>query len=610
MPEDDLRELRNRKINMVFQHFALFPHRTVRENAAYALHVRTSPRPRGTSVPTGPCETVGLGDWGDALPGELSGGMRQRVGLARALASDADILLMDEPFSALDPLIRRDMQDLLMTLQRDLQRTVVFVTHDLNEAMRMGDRIMIMRNGKVVQLGTAQEILNTPADDYVSEFISDVDRSRVLTAGTIMQQPLVTATERDDPEDVLRRLSNVEGLGAYVLERRRRDRRRRPRGPAGRGRGPPAHDAGAARDQRVQGRRRGHAAERHLLARRPQQRAARRHRHRRKTASASFRERPCSPRSPPPGRTTAMPDIDVGAPVGALVDWLTANFGPFFHAISAVMLLLLDAVLIVLTAPSPLIVIVVFVALALLERKWGFGLFTLLAFLLILAMGLWVEAMQTLALVVVATVFAVAIGIPVGIWAARSRRVSNVVRPVLDFMQTLPVFVYLIPAVFFFGIGAVPGVIATLVFAIPPAVRLTELGIRSVDKEVTEASIAFGAKPRQMLREVQLPLALPSIMAGVNQTLMLALSCVVIAGLVGAGGLGAVVVRGISTLDVGAGFEGGIAVVFLAIYLDRLTSALAKPRRRRTKTRKPTTEAVATSRPADTPADQAALASS
>ena len=165
-----------------------------------------------------------------------------------------------------------------------------------------------------------------------------------------------------------------------------------------------------------------------------------------------------------------------------------------------------------------------FVALALLERKWGFGLFTLVAFLLIQAMGLWVAAMQTLALVVVATVFAVAIGVPVGIWAARSRRASNVVRPVLDFMQTLPVFVYLIPAVFFFGIGAVPGVIATLVFAIPPAVRLTELGIRSVDKEVVEAAIAFGAKPRQMLREVQLPLAMPSIMAGVNQTLMLALS--------------------------------------------------------------------------------------
>ncbi len=218
LPDAELRELRNRTVNMVFQHFALFPHRTVRENAAYALHVRNESAAARAERADWALETVGLGDWGDALPGELSGGMRQRVGLARALASDADILLMDEPFSALDPLIRRDMQDLLMTLQSDLKRTVVFVTHDLNEAMRMGDRIMIMRNGKVVQLGTTQEILNSPADDYVTEFISDVDRSRVLTAATIMQEPLVTATERDDPEHVLRRLSTVEGMGAYVLD--------------------------------------------------------------------------------------------------------------------------------------------------------------------------------------------------------------------------------------------------------------------------------------------------------------------------------------------------------------------------------------------------------
>jgi glycine betaine/proline transport system ATP-binding protein len=218
MPEADLREVRNRKINMVFQHFALFPHRTVRDNAAYALHVRHESEAKRNERADWALKTVGLGDWGDHLPGELSGGMRQRVGLARALASDADILLMDEPFSALDPLIRRDMQDLLMTLQAELHRTVVFVTHDLNEAMRMGDRIMIMRNGKVVQLGTAQEILNTPADDYVTEFISDVDRSRVLTAATIMQEPLVTATADDAPESVLAKLSNVEGVGAYVLD--------------------------------------------------------------------------------------------------------------------------------------------------------------------------------------------------------------------------------------------------------------------------------------------------------------------------------------------------------------------------------------------------------
>ena len=305
MPEGELRELRNRKINMVFQHFALFPHRTVRENAAYALHVRNESAAARTERADWALQTVGLGEWGDALPGELSGGMRQRVGLARALASDADILLMDEPFSALDPLIRRDMQDLLMTLQRDLRRTVVFVTHDLNEAMRMGDRIMIMRNGRVVQLGTAQEILNTPADDYVTEFISDVDRSRVLTAGTIMQPPLVTATEHDDPEDVLRRLSNVEGVGAYVLNDEG--------GIAGVTRvdllaaavGPPAHLAGSARDQRVQGRRRGHAAEPTSarssaatvcpwVSPTPTD-----------VCSASFPARPCSRRSPHPARTTA-----------------------------------------------------------------------------------------------------------------------------------------------------------------------------------------------------------------------------------------------------------------------------------------------------------------
>ena len=218
MPDQDLRDLRNRTINMVFQHFALFPHRTVRENAAYALHVRNEAAEKRAERADWALKTVGLGDWGDSLPGELSGGMRQRVGLARALASDADILLMDEPFSALDPLIRRDMQDLLLTLQADLKRTVVFVTHDLNEAMRLGDRIMIMRNGKVVQLGTGQEILNSPADDYVAEFISDVDRSRVLTVDSIMQPPLVTATERDDPEELLRRLGNSEGVGAYVLD--------------------------------------------------------------------------------------------------------------------------------------------------------------------------------------------------------------------------------------------------------------------------------------------------------------------------------------------------------------------------------------------------------
>ncbi|HEY1179010.1 MAG TPA: ABC transporter permease subunit, partial [Phytomonospora sp.] len=183
-------------------------------------------------------------------------------------------------------------------------------------------------------------------------------------------------------------------------------------------------------------------------------------------------------------------------------------------------------------------------------------------------------AMQSLAVVAVASVLAVAIGVPIGVWAARGPVASAVVRPVLDFMQTLPVFVYLIPAVFFFGIGLVPGVVATTVFAVPPAVRLTELGIRQVDKEVVEAGESFGASPAAILGRIKLPLAMPTIMAGVNQVIMLALSMVVIAGMVGAEGLGSVIKESVDRLLIGKGFTAGAAVVVLAIFLDRLTDAL------------------------------------
>lgn len=274
-----------------------------------------------------------------------------------------------------------------------------------------------------------------------------------------------------------------------------------------------------------------------------------------------------------------MFDFDIGQPVNDAIDWLKEHLSGLFDVISTVMLELINAVLFVLTAPHALVITGIATVLAFLAWRWGFALFTLIAFLLTQQMGLWDAAMQTLSVVMVASVIAVLIGMPVGIWAARRTGVSNAVRPVLDFMQTLPVFVYLIPAVLLFGIGPVPGVIATTAFALPPAVRLTELGIRQVDREVVEAALAFGSKPRQLLREVQVPLALPSIMAGINQVIMLALSMVVIAGLVGAGGLGSVVVRGISNVDVGTGFKGGLAVVFLAIFLDRVTNALATARR-------------------------------
>ncbi|MET7681726.1 glycine betaine/L-proline ABC transporter ATP-binding protein [Streptomyces sp. NPDC005423] len=186
LTDRELRAVRARKISMVFQHFALFPHRNVRENAAYGLEVQGVPRAERERRADEALALCGLAGWEASWPDELSGGMQQRVGLARALATDADLLLMDESFSALDPLIRRDMQDQLLELQKSLRKTIVFITHDLNEAMRLGDRVAVMRDGRIVQTGTAEDILIRPADDYVSSFIQDVDRSRVLTASAVM----------------------------------------------------------------------------------------------------------------------------------------------------------------------------------------------------------------------------------------------------------------------------------------------------------------------------------------------------------------------------------------------------------------------------------------
>ncbi len=218
----ELRRLRNETVSMVFQHFALFPHRTVRQNAAYGLAVRGTPAAEQRERADWALSTVGLLDRADARPDELSGGMKQRVGLARALASDSELLLMDEPFSALDPLIRRDMQDLLIRLQTELGKTIVFITHDLNEAMRLGDRILLLKDGRTVQLGTGPEILAAPADAYVADFVSDVDRSRVLTAADVLREPKILARLDDRPDDLLRRLGAGEATAAYVVDERSR----------------------------------------------------------------------------------------------------------------------------------------------------------------------------------------------------------------------------------------------------------------------------------------------------------------------------------------------------------------------------------------------------
>ncbi|GGS97373.1 ABC transporter permease/substrate binding protein [Streptomyces griseoviridis] len=269
-----------------------------------------------------------------------------------------------------------------------------------------------------------------------------------------------------------------------------------------------------------------------------------------------------------------MPRIPLGDWVNDAVEWLRTHISWLFDFFKAVFTGTYDGIDAVLQAPQPLLLAGIFAVLAFWLRGTLAGVLTFVGFAFIDSMELWEDAMVTLSLLLVATIIALVISVPVGIWAARSDRVSSLVRPVLDFMQTLPAMVYLIPALLFFGTGAPAGIVATLVFALAPGVRMTELGIRQVDKELVEAAEAFGTTPRNTLLRVQLPLALPTVMAGVNQVIMLGLSMAAIAGMVGTGGLGGSVNQAIGQLDVGLGAESGIAIVILAIYLDRMTSAL------------------------------------
>lgn len=269
-----------------------------------------------------------------------------------------------------------------------------------------------------------------------------------------------------------------------------------------------------------------------------------------------------------------MPRLPLGDWVDSGVNWLVAHMSWLFDAIKTVVEGMYDGINAVLTAPEPLLLAGILAVVAWWLRGLVAGVLAFAGFVLVDSLDLWDRAMSTLALVLVATVIALVISIPLGIWAARSKAVSAAVRPALDLLQTMPSMVLLIPAILFFGLGTSAGVIATLIFALAPGVRMTELGIRQVDAELVEAAEAFGTSPRDTLLRVQLPLALPTIMAGVNQVIMLGLSMVVIAGMVGTGGLGGAVNEAIGQLDIGFGFEAGVGIVVLAIYLDRMTSAL------------------------------------
>jgi len=270
-------------------------------------------------------------------------------------------------------------------------------------------------------------------------------------------------------------------------------------------------------------------------------------------------------------QTEIIPRIPLDEWANSVVGWITEKLEPITEPLDAVIEGGVGGLAFLLTAPPELVIIVLLAAIAYLLAGWRVALFTVLGLVFIISLGLWGEAMLTLALVLASAATALVIGIPIGIIAAKSRRVEDAVIPVLDTMQTMPAFVYLVPVVLLFSLGDAPALIATVIFATPPAVRLTMLGIHQVPRETVEAAHAFGATPWQTLMKVELPLSVRSIMAGVNQVIMLSLSMVVIAVLVGAGGLGETVYLGLSNLDVGISFVGGVGIVILAIILDRIS---------------------------------------
>lgn len=267
--------------------------------------------------------------------------------------------------------------------------------------------------------------------------------------------------------------------------------------------------------------------------------------------------------------------IPVGDWIEAGVDFLVENFRPLFQAIRWPVSIGLEGIETVLNGIPPLIFIIIVGLLAWQIAGRRVGIFSYIAMVIVGFLGVWEESMVTISLVITAVVLCVIAGIPIGIACARSDKAEQIIRPILDAMQTLPTFVYLVPVVMLFGIGQVPGVIVTFIFAVPPLIRLTNIGIRQVSPEVVEAAQAFGSTPNQVLWEAQIPLAMPTILAGVNQSIMMALSMVVVASMIAVEGLGQMVLRGIGRLDIALASTGGIGIVLVAVMLDRITQAVA-----------------------------------
>lgn len=266
--------------------------------------------------------------------------------------------------------------------------------------------------------------------------------------------------------------------------------------------------------------------------------------------------------------------IPIGSVVEQFVNFLQDNYGGFFETIADAIEGFMGWTQMLLLSLPPLVFVIILAALAYVLANWKVSLFTFASLVLVFYMGIWIYFIKTFVLVLVSALISLAIGLPLGVLSSRYKKIDRIITPVLDFMQTMPPFVYLIPAALLFGTGEVPGIISTVIFSMPPAIRLTKLGLNQVPEELEEVGNSFGLNGAQMLYKIRLPMALPSIMAGINQSIMLALSMVVIASMIGAEGLGSQVLTGIQRLEIGVGFEAGLGVVILAVILDRITGSV------------------------------------